>query len=305
MLLPDDVRERPDSPDRSSERARPADLDGAAARIEARVRPLLRRPDREAAARILADVGALESAVADGFNPDEESFGPPLEAWRAATLEAARLFRWTRLGAEAESCLAARRLSRALALAARATRPRVVDVPGAASLAVDPAAYLDAATRFLASSVRLPSIVIGLREAGAALSAVVAAGLETGGRRAESFTVRAHGAADARAVRFDARVARRLALHAETGGWFLIVGDGPRKSGASFHAAACALNALGAGDEQIVLFPARLPDAASLASADVRRGWGLRRKVVAAAAPAALRLPGLGAPAGTFDHAGA
>jgi hypothetical protein len=275
MLAAQDIR--PDS-------AAHASVESEIAHLEHLARALSQGGDRDLATRLLIEAGALETAVADALSPEIETFGPGEAAWRATTMEAARLFRWSRLGREIEVRVAAKRFGRALAEAARSPRPPTVRLgapEGYAGRALSPDAYLKAADQFLGSSIDLPAVVVGLRGAGASLSAVVAAGLEAARRPVESFTVRPHGPAEARTVGLGERLSRRLARQADNGAWFLIVGDGPKRSGASFAAAAAALNALGAGDDQIVLFPSIATDGAHFPSPEARRGWGLRRKVLA------------------------
>ncbi len=302
MLLPKD------SSDQRPARRRAAGgdaLDAQLSFVDAQARALERNPDAAGAARLLLEAGALESAVADGLNPDADLFGPADAAWRALTMETARLVRHIRRKDEVETRLAFRRLFRALSVVSRASRPDAVtfDAPPAfGGRALDPDAYGRAAQQFLASSVRAPAVVIGLRGAGASLSAAVAAELDAAGRRVESLTVRPRGEGDDRVVVLGERLARRLRVHAEAGSWFLIVSDGPRRSGASFHAAGAALNALGAGDEQIVLFPSIDTDGSDFASLEARTSWRRRRRVLA---PFPKALPGLGAPISLLDVVGA
>lgn len=234
--------------------------------------------DRDRAVEALIDAGALEAAVADARRSARDGFGAVESAWRAVTLEAARLFRWSRLGEAARAQASARKARKALAEAKRAGPPAqlLLTTPeGYAWGALYPETYLAAAERFLGSSTRLPAVVVGLRPAGASLSAVVAAALEAAGRRVESLTL----AAPAGPVALDSPLERRLRRQAEAGAWFLIVDEGVTPgagpSAAGFARTAEALNAVGAGDEQIVMFPS----AALTSGGEDRDRWGRHRRL--------------------------
>lgn len=239
--------------------------------LEARLRALSAgRIGPAAAAEALVHAGALEAAILDGLEPAPDGAE---RAWRALTLETAKLFRWAQLGEPDRVRLAVRRARRLLAEARRTGLPQQVRIP-APSAARGPSAgaYLIAAERFLKSSAPFPSVVIGLRGPASGRSAVVTAAIEAGGREAESVSF---APARGHPQGIDLRLAERLRRRARAGAWFLVVDE--RGEPDAVCAAAQALNDVGAGDEQIVLFPASaLPP-----SAETRARWGRHRKVEA------------------------
>jgi len=251
-------------------------------RLDTLLRRLSEQDERDLATEALIEAGALEAAIADAHNPDRDGFTARDAAWRSVTLETAKLFRASRLGDPAKAQASARKARKALADAARLRWPATLSIETADGYAwrgLYPETYLEAAERFLASSAPFPTVVVGLRGVGASLSAVVVAALEAAGRETEGVTVRAHEAGEACAVRFDERLAATLGRRARGGAWFLLVDDGPGSTGASFAAAAEALNGVGAGDEQIVLFPGLAAEGSRLASAAMGTRWNRHRQV--------------------------
>ncbi|HYF23461.1 MAG TPA: hypothetical protein VD929_08705 [Caulobacteraceae bacterium] len=237
---------------------------------------------REAATEILIDLGALEAAAVDALNPDQDGFGASERAWREASLEAGRLFLHARDAEPGRARASAQAARRALARV-RASRPPpslAVRTPeGYAWYALYPDLYAEAARRFAASSAPLPAVAVGLRGIGTSLSAVVVAALEREGRAIDSLTLRPRGHPYERTPRLDARLRGALRAQAEAGAWFLIVDEGPGLSGSSFCGTAEALARLGAGDEQIVLFPSVETDGAGFRSETARARWKRHRRV--------------------------
>lgn len=251
-------------------------------RLDALLRRLCDQDERDLAVEALIEAGALEAAVADALSPDQDGFTTRDGAWRTVTLETAKLFRASRRGDPEKARASAKKARKALADATRLRLPERLSIETADGYAwrgLYPETFLEAAERFLASSAALPTVVVGLRGVGASLSAVVAATLEASGRETESLTVRAHQAGERRIVRLDERLTGRLARRAQAGVWFLLVDDGPGSTGASFAAAAAALNGVGARDEQIVLFPGLAAEGVKLRSAEARSRWGRHRKL--------------------------
>ena len=250
--------------------------------LDGLLRRLADAGDRELATEALIESGMLEAAIIDSINPDQDRFAGREAAWRELTLETAKLFRSSRRCAQADTRRHARAARRALAWAMRTCKagPITLTTPGGyAWCALYPETYLEAAEQFLASSSPLPTVVIGLRGIGASLSAVVAAAVAAGGREVESLTLRPRGDPCDRQVRFDTRLSTHLRRRAEAGAWFLVVDEGPGLSGSSFAGTATALNAIGAGDEQIVLFPSVVPHASRLRSPEARSRWSRHRKL--------------------------
>ncbi len=221
----------------------------ALARLSDLLAALSDRPVRADAGRALALAAAMEAQALDGADDPAEGDGKTEQAWRALVVECAHLVRWTGLGLDDRARAAAHRAGRLLDAIPGDPAAAFAD-PHTGS--ADP--WLVAADRFVRSSAPFESVVIGLREAGAGRSALIAAALEGAGRRCESLTLRRRPETGGPA-RFDGRLAERLRRKAADGAWFLIVDEGSDTSGAPVCEAARDLAGLGVGDEQIVLFP--------------------------------------------------
>ncbi|MGN6154301.1 MAG: hypothetical protein ACTHN4_01005 [Sphingomicrobium sp.] len=145
---------------------------------------------------------------------------------------------------------------------------------GYAFYALYPEAYLGAARK-----VRLlgPARVIGIRSIGTSLGAVVAAALG----QHEMLTVRPFGDPSAReiAISDDARSSFAIP-HAH----YLIVDEGPGRSGSSFAAVADWLQSTGIPARRITLLPSHAAEPAA-ASPNERQRWLRRERIVADLSP--------------------
>jgi hypothetical protein len=116
-----------------------------------------------------------------------------------------------------------------------------------------------------------PCAVVGIRSIGTTLSAVVLAALLEEGRPATRITVRPTGHPYSRRTEFSAL---QLAwVEQNFGGQFLIVDEGPGRSGSTFLSVAEALLDAGVARENITLIGSRAPDVNSLCADDAVRRW--------------------------------
>ena len=143
---------------------------------------------------------------------------------------------------------------------------------GYAYYALYPEAYVVAARSLgLDEQVR----VIGLRSIGTSLGAVAAAAI--GAPR--SVTVRPFGAPYAREIAVSDELASELLGDSDTD--FLIVDEGPGRSGSSFGAVADWLERRGVAEERIAFLPSHSRDLGPHANTRHRNRWQRARKAVA------------------------
>ncbi len=144
---------------------------------------------------------------------------------------------------------------------------------GFAFYAVYPEQYEAAARRFEMECNPASAVVIGIRSIGTTLSIAVAGALTCPTWR---FTVRPHGHPFDRQVIFAPALSKRIRQRA--GDWFLIVDEGPGKSGSSFASVAAALNQAGIDDDRIVFFPSHDPSPTSFVNKGAAERWSRHRK---------------------------
>ncbi|MBI4787166.1 MAG: hypothetical protein HY782_08990 [Chloroflexi bacterium] len=229
--------------------------------------------DHDRAVELLIEFGQLEAGIGDALEPEMDSHGPILCAVRQVGLTLGRVLyhSWRKTG-EVERWAQASR--RALARLDDSTLPETVraGVPeGYAYYALYPEMYLESAERFFRETRSRQAVVIGLRNIGTSLSAVVGATLQECGCVVNAYTVRPRGHP------FNRYVSVSPALEHE---WrererahFLIVDEGPGLSGSSFACVAEKISALGIPDERIEFFPSWEPDGAQFVSASARARW--------------------------------
>jgi hypothetical protein len=151
---------------------------------------------------------------------------------------------------------------------------------GFAFYTVYPETYAEAARRI---ALRAPPCVIGIRSIGTSLAAAVAAAVG-----ARTFaTVRPFGDPYARRIAIAPELERELLSHSAH---FLIVDEGPGRSGSSFGAVAGWLRARGVPVECITFLPSHAGEPGPHASKAHRALWAAADKAVADFAP---RLPQL------------
>lgn len=161
---------------------------------------------------------------------------------------------------------------------------------GFAYYALHPEQYREMAKRFLRQrSECRRTAVVGIRSIGVPLSAVVAAALESEGLPANRITVRPSGHPSNRELRLSARDREWAEAQRRSGAEFLIVDEGPGRSGSSFLATAEALVAAGIEQERITLLCSYEPQLAALGAPDAARRWQPFRTLWPA--PKSLPLP--------------
>ncbi len=155
---------------------------------------------------------------------------------------------------------------------------RVSPPEGFSYYAVHPLDYVAAVRRM---SLPGPFAIIGIRSIGSTLSAIVRAALRASGIPAERITVRPTGHPYQRETRFSEVQVLWLRQMADQDASFLIVDEGPGRSGSSFLSVAEALERVGVPDEKITLIGSHQPDPASLCATDATRRWQRYRYVPA------------------------
>ncbi|HWR51355.1 MAG TPA: hypothetical protein VN428_09630 [Bryobacteraceae bacterium] len=192
---------------------------------------------------------------------------------------------WPERDSENETSRTLRRLSLAVAHAFLASGPAPgIDLPfdlpprvhvgipeGYAYYCLYPETYASAAKVFVDVRGTVSIGVVGVRNIGSSLSAVVAAALERTGCRVSTWTVRPHGHP------FD----RRLSLTPELErtwreapvDYWAIVDEGPGLSGSSITSVASYLSGLGIPDDRIAFFPSWEPSGDQFVSEAARRRW--------------------------------
>ena len=116
-----------------------------------------------------------------------------------------------------------------------------------------------------------PAMVLGIRSIGTTLSAIVRAAVEQQGKRAERITVRPTGHPYDRVTSLSKEQLRLIKEW--NGANFLVIDEGPGRSGSSFLSVAEALVAAGVPDESIRMMGSRQPDVNSLCTTNAAERW--------------------------------
>jgi hypothetical protein len=117
------------------------------------------------------------------------------------------------------------------------------------------------------------SAVIGIRSIGTTLSAVTTAALKAHGRTATRITVRPVGHPYARTTEFSPEQERWIAEQLSQSAQFLVVDEGPGRSGSTFLSVAEALGRLGVPRERITIVGSREFDVEGLCAENARGRW--------------------------------
>lgn len=121
--------------------------------------------------------------------------------------------------------------------------------------------------------------VIGIRSIGTTLSAVTTSALNAKGHRAERITIRPMGHPYARSVQFSVEQERWIVEQLERCADFLVVDEGPGRSGSTFLSVAEALVRSGVPRSHITAIGSREFDSASLCAEDAVKRWHCLRFV--------------------------
>jgi hypothetical protein len=115
--------------------------------------------------------------------------------------------------------------------------------------------------------------VIGIRSIGTTLSAMTTASLRNVGRSVSRITVRPTGHPYSRRAEFHYEQRNWISEQAANGAQFLIVDEGPGRSGSTFLSVAEALSEAGVERERIIMIGSRNPDPDSLCAENAAGRW--------------------------------
>lgn len=115
--------------------------------------------------------------------------------------------------------------------------------------------------------------LIGIRSIGTTLSAMCAAALKQAGRKVSRITVRPTGHPYAREMNFTSEQIEWIRGQLPTVTKFLVIDEGPGRSGSTFLSVAEALVRAGVPHQQITLVGSRIPDPSSLCAHNALHRW--------------------------------
>jgi hypothetical protein len=170
-------------------------------------------------------------------------------------------------------------------LARRIQVPEIISISppeGFSYYALHPSDYARAIDRLAVG----PSVyaVIGIRSIGTTLSAMTAVALKRDGRTASRITVRPGGHPYARSTQLTLDQERWIVAQISRSAHFLVVDEGPGRSGSTFLSVAEALVRAGVRRDDITVLGSREFDPASLCAEDTSARWrGVRFLSTAAA----------------------
>ena len=119
--------------------------------------------------------------------------------------------------------------------------------------------------------------LIGIRSIGTTLSAVCAAALKSAGRPVSRITVRPTGHPYSRRTDFTAQQMQWIHAHLLRHAQFLIVDEGPGRSGSTFLSVAEAIQAAGVPNDRITILGSRQPDPTALCAENAVARWNAFR----------------------------
>lgn len=236
----------------------------------------VRTPSPDDLAALLIEAGAFEAAVSDALQPERDDAPCLAATLSAVTLDLAHAQRGGSGQAISPHLASAAKWLDIVAASPLPDAVHLSEPEGFAFYALHPDMHREAARRFVAAVRPTRVAVLGLRNIGTTLAAVVAAEVEAAGIPVETATVRPRGHPWEREVRLGPRLQRWLAGAA--GGHVAIVDEGPGLSGTSFACVAEAASRAGAPDERIHIFPSWDADGCSLRSERARARWSRHRR---------------------------
>lgn len=205
----------------------------------------------------LIRAGELESALADSAHPAAAQLATLTDVLASAALAQDAI-------ALSKSC----RLLHSLELPETLT---ISPPEGFSYYALQPLSFAEFAVS--AAPGNHPVAVIGIRSIGTTLSAVVAAALRRANRNAQRITVRPTGHPYDRRTQFTAEQTSWIRQNHDRDALFLIVDEGPGRSGSTFLSVAEALLPLGISSQRVLLIGSREPDPAALCAHDAANRW--------------------------------
>lgn len=248
----------------ASARSLVAQLAGALANLRS-------RPSEQTALKSLLCAGELECSLCDAGSDDAGLAAAITDRLATLICRADGALIGSDCVAEARTSLCAIKYSGGVSV----SRPE-----GFAYYALHPLDYAD-----LVSSTPLDAasaFVIGIRSIGTTLSAVVAAQLNATGTAATRTTVRPTGHPYDRSTSFSSQQRDLIRQALSRKAVFLIVDEGPGRSGSSFLSVAEALEAEGVRCERIILLCSHQPNVDSLCAPDGARRWRRCRSIATA-----------------------
>jgi hypothetical protein len=210
----------------------------------------------------LVRAGELESVLADAGSPAESALAPLTDALALALLSG--------------DLSSVRRLTSSLN---NLSLPETIETSppeGFSYYALHPLDFADAAMR-MANTPRpipgRPMAVIGIRSIGTTLSAVAAAALRRNGSPVQRITVRPTGHPYSRITQFTSEQIRWIEKQKGRSAMFLVVDEGPGRSGSSFLSVGEALIDAGVPAADVTLIGSHEPDLNLLCADDAVRRW--------------------------------
>jgi len=231
--------------------------------------------DQDLATEALIRSGALECALLDAACPAASAVSRLTDALALATVAPATL------GRNKEAVRYA--LSRLQDLGVPET-VAISQPEGFAYYGLHPSDFAVAAEQVVSIA---PAAVIGIRSIGTTLSAIVAAGLRRSGELVDRITVRPGGHPYARTLQLDEEQSVWIRKQRDRRAAFIIVDEGPGRSGSTFLSVAEALVQAGVPAGQITLMGSHEPDPAALCASGASTRWKAFRFVAAERRPCA------------------
>jgi len=155
-----------------------------------------------------------------------------------------------------------------------------VEVPGTISVstpegfayyALSPFDFSNSASNLISRSKSV--LVIGIRSIGTTLSAITRAALKKSNRKCERMTVRPTGHPYDRLAQFTPEQTQAIEKFTHEAAEFLVVDEGPGRSGSSFLSVAEALVAVGVDARRIFLLGSAEPDLTQLRARNAASRW--------------------------------
>jgi len=235
--------------------------------LQTSIAALCRSPrDRNLQLTALIQAGEIEAALADTNAPTAPGFAALTDAVAGIAF-----------GADASA------LSRMIPDLETDNFPEALTISppeGFAYYALQPLSFGDFARHSLNGGG--PVAVIGIRSIGTTLSAVVGSALRSSGHSVERITVRPTGHPYDRVTQFDVAQGSWIARNRARRAAFIVVDEGPGRSGSTFLSVGEALLSAGVARNDVTFFGSREPDVKQLCARDAASRWNSFRFLVAA-----------------------
>jgi hypothetical protein len=229
-------------------------------------------PAHDSVQAFLIEFGEFEASVVDAIDGDSNGASYVSRVLRRAAIRVGHMFlrSWRQQGQRGWI----ERVGASLAEISTLELPPRVHVSvseGYAYYGLYPETYIAAAERFAKSRAAGEAVVIGIRSIGASLSAAVEATLQSLDWKTCSYTVRPVGHPYDRTLAISGQLAAELRARASA--MFLVVDEGPGRSGSSFASVARALESVGVPADRIVFLPSWEADGSSFVNREAAKEW--------------------------------